>query len=321
MKAAIVQQPGVVPILQEVTEPTINSRQEVIVMPQASALSTVSKAQSMGQHYSSSAQFPRVAGSEGVGRLANGQSVYFAKPRLPYGSLAEQTVVSRHALILLPSRLNPIMAAAIANPGMSSYAALVFRAQIQTGDVVLINGATGTAGALAVKMAYALGAAKVIALGRNAEKLAQVGADEYFSFGTYDLADAQQFEQCQLALQKIIAKTTIVLDYLWGTSAELLLATLSQVKQASTIRYVEIGAAARQQISLPAALLRSSSIQLIGSGIGSLAPKELLTSIQQVFTLAAQKQWTVPIKTYSLTDLAQAWQAPNAPRAVIKIAD
>jgi NADPH:quinone reductase-like Zn-dependent oxidoreductase len=138
------------------------------------------RARASGAHYSASHSFPFVAGVDGVGRLDDGGRVYFLMPRAPYGAMAEKTVVPSAQCLPVPDDLDDVTAAAIANPAMSSCAALTERAHLKAGEIVLVNGATGAAGQLAVRIAKHLGAAKVIATGRNPEALraaADLGAD------------------------------------------------------------------------------------------------------------------------------------------------
>jgi NADPH:quinone reductase-like Zn-dependent oxidoreductase len=146
----------------------------------AAALSPLVRGRASGAHYSASHQFPFVAGVDGVGRLDDGRRVYFLMPRAPYGAMAEETVVPSTQFAPVPDGLDDVTAAAIANPAMSSWAALAERARLKTGETVLVNGATGAAGQLAVQIARRLGAARVIATGRNTEALraaAALGAD------------------------------------------------------------------------------------------------------------------------------------------------
>jgi NADPH:quinone reductase-like Zn-dependent oxidoreductase len=104
-------------------------------------------------------------------------------PVHPYGALAEKTLIRPGLSVPAPDELDDVTAAAIANPGMSAWATLVERASLKQGEVVLINGATGSAGRIAVQIAKHLGAGKVIATGRNAAELEQlkgIGADGCF---------------------------------------------------------------------------------------------------------------------------------------------
>jgi NADPH:quinone reductase-like Zn-dependent oxidoreductase len=131
---------------------------------------------------------------------------------------------------------------------MSSWAALVDRARLAPGETVLVNGATGTSGRLAVQIARHLGANKVIATGRNPEtlgSLAAFGADATIALSADDAALEKSF-CCAFA-----EKVDVVIDYLWGRSAELLLSAAAKaVPKSSHIRFVEIGAVTGGQVSL-----------------------------------------------------------------------
>ncbi len=109
----------------------------------AAALSNLVKAQASGKHYSSGKRFPFVPGNDGVGLTAEGQRVYFLGPRPPFGSLAERTVVARAQMLALRDSVDDVTAAALGNPGLASWGALLGRAKLQAGETVLVNGATG----------------------------------------------------------------------------------------------------------------------------------------------------------------------------------
>ena len=175
MKAAIVKAPKSSPVYGDFDEPVARDGQ-AIVHVKASALTQLTKSRASGSHYSSDSEFPAIAGTDGVGLTADGRRVYFARPESPFGALAERALVKTKYLIPVPDQLDDITAAAIANPGMSAWAALMERAHFKAGETVLVNGATGTAGRVAVQLAKYLGAAKVIATGRNVAELEQVKA-------------------------------------------------------------------------------------------------------------------------------------------------
>src|SRR5271156_6894564 len=170
MKAAVVLEAGKPPVYAEFSEPE-PAEGEARIAVTAAAISQVVKSRASGQHYSSSGQFPFVVGIDGVGRLDDGRRVYFVLPRPPLGSMSERTVVRSGQCVALPDGLDDVTAAAIANPGMSAWAAMKERAKLAAGETVLVNGATGTAGRLAVRIAKYMGAKKVIATGRNVEAL------------------------------------------------------------------------------------------------------------------------------------------------------
>jgi len=180
MRAAIVPQAGKAPVYGELKEPAPSTGISRIAVT-AAALSPVVKARASGAHYSSSGSFPIGVGIDGVGRLDDGSRVYFFLPRAPYGSMAEKVVVPSSHCTIVPDGLDDITAAAIAIPGMSSWVALKERANFTAGETVLVNGATGTSGRLAVRVAKYLDAKKVIATGRRAatlESIKALGADE-----------------------------------------------------------------------------------------------------------------------------------------------
>lgn len=317
MKAVIAKKAGTKPIYGSFEAPQAND-DEVVVDMKAVALSNLTKMRALGQHYSASTVFPNVPGTDGVGTLADGQRVYFAMPKAPFGSLAQQALVNKNLIVPLPEGIDDVTAAAIANPGMSSWVALVSRAHFVKGQTVLINGATGSAGSLAVQIAYHLGAGKVIVTGRNATKLAKLGADVAVSFDMTKENGAQEFTDNLSANFK--EGVDVVLDYLWGDSALAIMKACALFGGNNVTRFVSIGAASGQaDITLPSAILRSSDIEIIGSGVKSASMKELLSGISGVFKWAAQDQITIPTVTFDLADIDSAWDAPLTPRAVVKV--
>ena len=231
----------------------------------AAALTQLARGRASGAHYSASGAYPFVAGVDGVGRLEDGARVYFLLPRAPYGAFADEAVVSALQCLPVPDDLDDVTAAAIANPGMSSWAALTDRAKLAPGETVLVNGATGTSGRLAVQIARHLGAKRVIATGRNREALASLGADATIALGADDAALEASFRDA------FAGTVDVVLDYLWGRSAELALSAAAKAAPKSgEIHFVQIGAAAAGQIPLRADVLRSTPITIMGSGLGSV---------------------------------------------------
>jgi NADPH:quinone reductase-like Zn-dependent oxidoreductase len=221
MKAAIITSAGTKPTYGEFHSPVWHDGLEVIAVT-AAALTNLTKGRAAGSHYSANNDYPFVPGVDGVGTLADGRRVYFAMPEAPFGAMAEQTLVDPRRTVTLPDNLDDVAAAALANPGMSCFAALVERARFQAGETVLINGATGAAGLVAVQVAKQLGARKVLVTGRNAqelETLRSLGADVVIPFDLRpeNLQGVGHFEQ---ALTSAFADgLDVVVDYLWGTSA------------------------------------------------------------------------------------------------------
>ena len=203
-------------------------------------------------------------------------------------------------------------AAGIANPAMSSWVALKVRAKFVAGESVLILGATGVAGQLAVQIAKRLGARRVIAAGRNPkalEKLQGLGADETLSLEQEHEALVSAFRR-----QWAEAGVDVVLDYLWGHPAESVLEAISQkgLKIAtSPVRFIQIGESAGHLISLPAATLRSSKLELLGSGFGSASLGEIWKALGEFFALAAQKPFQFETKVAPLQNIDALWSSPE----------
>jgi NADPH:quinone reductase-like Zn-dependent oxidoreductase len=323
MKAAIVTAAGKSPIFGEFHEPAAALGMEVITV-HAAALSQFSKSRSAGTHYSSEGGFPAVAGADGVGLTADGRRVYFFLPEAPYGSLAEKCLVDASHCVEIPDSLDNARAAAMANPGMSSWVALVERARLQPGETVLINGATGSAGRLAVQIAKYLGAGKVIATGRDERELQELlslGADAVIGFhlGALHPAGATHYEQ---ALKEVFAQgVNVVVDYLWGESAKTVIVAIAKtVEDATPVRFVHVGGASGEgEIALPGAALRSSAIQLMGSGLKSVPMPKLVGAMKSVLEAAGPAKLQIAIKTMPLSEIEAAWRAPGKPRIVIAI--
>lgn len=314
MKAAVVRQAGQLPVYAEMPDPLpLPGENRVTVC--AAAISQVAKGRVSGQHYSASRHFPFVAGIDGVGRLDDGRRVYFALPREPFGSMAERSVVAADHCVALPDDIDDVTAAAIANPGQSSWAALVERARIAPGETVLVNGATGTSGRLAVQIAKHLGAGKVIATGRDRralDELAGLGADATVAL----VEDGDRLERSLLA--PFADGVDIVLDYLWGRSAErLLIAAAKAGADRVPIRYVQIGSIGGSDITLPGAVLRATAIQLMGSGIGSIPLDRFLQATQALLKAAVPSGFRIATNPLPLSEVARAWPLDDGKRRTV----
>lgn len=183
MNAAVVRSYDAAPSYTTFDEP-VAGEGEVLVTVTAAGLHPIVKVLANGTHYGSTGVLPFVPGVDGVGRLEDGTRIFFGAARPPFGSFAEKTVTGAATYIPLPDGLSDEAAAGLANPGMSSWVALTARAKFVAGESVLILGATGSAGQLAVQIAKRMGARRVIAAGRNPEALAKakdLGADETIS--------------------------------------------------------------------------------------------------------------------------------------------
>jgi NADPH:quinone reductase-like Zn-dependent oxidoreductase len=307
VNAAVVRSYGVPPSYTTFEEP-VAAAGEALVTVTAAGLHPIVKALANGTHYGSAGVFPFVPGVDGVGRLEDGRRVYFGVARPPFGSFAERTVTGAATCVDLPDGLADEAAAGLANPGMSSWAALTLRAKFVPGESVLILGATGSAGRLAVQIAKRMGARRVVAAGRNPEaleKVKELGADETISLelGRDELVAAFRGE--------IVGDgVDVVLDYLWGAPAEAVLAAIAQKglsHAAPRIRFVQIGSSPGPAISLEGATLRSSGVELLGSGFGSASMTQLFAAIGEMFKEAARHPFVNDVKKVPLRDVEALW--------------
>lgn len=311
MKAAVVFDLAQGPVWADFADPQPHEN-HTLVSIRAAAISHVVKSRASGKHYSFDGTLPFGVGIDGTGTLPDGQRVYFAFPTAPWGSMAQYAPVALSHCFPLPDGLDDTAAAAMANPGMSGWAALVKRAGLQAGETVLINGATGTAGQLAVQIARHLGAKKIIATGRNPMALAALGADACVCLTDDDATLSAQF--AELASQQI----DVVVDYLWGHSAELLLPILAKRSPGHRpIRYVQVGSLSGADISLNGAVLRSAPLQLMGSGIGSLPMHELLQATGEMLQAAAIGGFTIATTPARLCDVATAWPLDDSQKRTV----
>ena len=285
---------------------------EALVHVVAAALNPSTKMLAAGQHYASPKQLPAVCGVDGAGRLDDGTRVFFGVRRPPNGSMCERTAVPRAFCWPIPEGVNELVAAALPNPALSSWLPLLTTAHLAPGETVLVLGATGVAGQLAVQIAKHLGAGRVVAAGRNEtalERLRQLGADSVIPLVVPDeqLRDAFAGEAANSGFG-------VVLDYLWGHPVEVLLAAMAHKgfpTQASGTRLVQIGDCAGPAISLPAQALRSSGVTISGSGV--MPNLELLSSVfQQLMDLAVRSKIHVDVEAVPLSDIEKAWTTDDA---------
>lgn len=311
MKAAVIFQKGGVPqYTEDFPEPTItNHDEEAMLTVKAVAIKNLDKSKASGKHYSSHGDIQKaiVAGGDGVGLLADGTRVYALGIT---GMLAEKAVVDKSKMIKVPAGIDDATAAALPNAVAGSAMALRFSANMKAGETVLLNGATGFTGRMAVQIARIYGAGKIIVTGRNEEalqSLKELGADQYL-LTTND-------ETFATGLRDVHQHTPIdiVVDYLWGHTAALILETLKgNGAFTHRTRFVSVGSMTGDTIELSSEILRSANLQLSGSGLGSWTRaemKQLITEIiPEMFQLAVNNKLKVNTVSMALKDIEKIWE-------------
>lgn len=315
MKAAVVTEWGQSPTYTDFPEPRPGEG-TVVATVEASALTNITKGIISGKHYASRGlTLPAIPGVDGVARLDDGRRVYTGAVA-PYGMMAERTLISSHGLVELPDGVDAVTAAAVPNPGISAWTALEFAAALQPGQRVLILGATGVTGSMAVQLATSVfGAGQVTVTGRDQARLQwlrTVGADEAINLADDDVSERIRALHTEHPFDA-------VLDYLWGDPAAKALAALAGSHPAAhyhRTRFVQIGSMAGADIELPAAVLRSTGITMSGVGIGSVPP-EVMTRIRtealpRLFDMVTTGAIALRTLTRPLAEVCDAWTTAQA---------
>ncbi len=309
MKAAVLHKIGETPKYEDYPDPQPSNEHEVVVRVKAAAIKNIEKMIASGAHYDAVDHLPFVMGFDCVGITEDGKRVLTGSPN---GMMAEKVVVNKGFCVPIPDELDDATAASLLNAGLSAWFSLSWRAKVKQGDTVLIMGATGVAGKMAVQLARYFGATYVAAAGRDPEalqRLAELGADEVISLAQSDEALKETFTT--LAQKHPLDS---VIDFVWGHPAEILLDALTGhdlEADAHVIRYVQIGEMAGAKISLAAATLRSAGIEMYGQGGGSVSKEEMgkLTTeiIPKLIQLSVEGKIKVDTEVVPLRDVEQAW--------------
>jgi NADPH:quinone reductase-like Zn-dependent oxidoreductase len=232
--------------------------------------------------------------------------------------MAEFCVVSRSMTIPLAPEIDDAVGAALGNPGLATWGALLGRANLQPGEGILINGATGIAGKQAIQVAKYLGASRIIATGRNEQSLAELGV-----LGAIETISLRQPEENLLrSFRSALPGVQVVLDYLWGPSAELILKAAAGHGSSHgepRIRFVQVGSISGNTIALPAQLLRSSGVELMGSGLGSLSAEQILQSLTKMFAAITKVHFAIALHRVPLAKVEEAWVWKDDGRRIVFI--
>ena len=311
MHAAVVRSFDAPPRYETFQTPEPSGKHEIAVDVLAAGLHPRVRSGAAGRHYTSTEALPLIPGIDGVGRSADGQLLYFVAFDSGFGTMAEQAVVDRRRAAVLPDDADVSAVAAGMNPGMSSWLALRRRIAFRAGQRVLVLGATGNAGQMAVQIAKHLGASYVAAAGRDPARLAELtnlGADE-----TISLTDEP--DEVGRALGAAGADVDVVIDYLWGSVTEQAIPALVRARsdRSKPLWWIEIGSMAGTEITLPSAVLRAANLQLLGSGQGSVTTAGIAAELPELAEQISAGAFVVDPVPTPLSEVESAWNAPTAP--------
>lgn len=304
MKAAVVDRPGGVPEYRHVPEPEAGEG-EVLVTVEAVAVENVDRAIVAGTHYTAAAfqaALPAVPCFDGIGRLPDGTLVGFGGMTPPHGALAEYAVVPATYASPIPDGIEPVVAAALS----SAITAMTMQTAggLVAGETVLVQGATGVAGRLAVKVARLLGAGRVVATGRDDHALADLadlGADDVISTAVDDDTLVAAFRE------HAGEGYDVVLDFLWGRPTELL--TRALVPRTFVLhkptRLVQAGEVAGPGLRLTGDALRTSGLEVYGAGRN--AATGMAAAYGQVVEWVRSGELEIELETAPLSRISEAW--------------
>jgi NADPH:quinone reductase-like Zn-dependent oxidoreductase len=309
MKAAVLHKIGEIPRYEDFPDPTAGEG-ESLIWVRAVALENIDKAMAEGTHYTSGqflSSLPAVVGFDGIGRLEDGTLVGFGGTKAPYGAMAEMTVVPRTHTVTIPDGIDPVTAAAMPASALASLIPLRCAARLEPGDTVLVNGATGVSGRLAVQIARLLGAGRVVGTGRkpeSIEKVLELGADAVIDLKQTDVEIAESFDR------EADAGFDVVLDFLWGRPTELLIKALVPRDLRFTrgrVRLIQIGDKAGAVISVAADSVRTSGLEILGGAAG-VTTEAIGEATRLVYDWIRDRKLQMEIEQVALRDIESVWK-------------
>lgn len=298
MKAAVLTELGSPPRFTEFAEPQ-GDEEHVIVDVTAAGVNHVDLAKASGTFYTGPPPLPSVVGSDGVGRTPEGRRVYFDACVPPFGAWAERVLVRRADLLAPAEGLDDVTAAALGNAGLAAWLGLTWRARLQPGETVLVLGANGALGSVAVQAAKILGAARVVAAGRDPQRLQRLrerGADATVTLTAGDDLAAAFREAAGGGVD-------VIIDPLWGAPA---LAAMRAAAHGA--RHVQLGQLAGTTLQLPAPTVRSAALDIRGFAVFHAPADVRRRAYRELTEHAARGAISIDATRIPLTDVATAWQ-------------
>jgi len=311
MNAAVVTSFDEPPHYQPFEVPQPADEAEILVDVLAVGLHPRVRTGAAGAHYTSRGTLPMIPGVDGVGRRQDGRRIYFAAGDDVIGTMADQAIVDVRRAVELPDGTDVAKVAAAMNPAMSSWVALRHRVPIEPGQSVLVLGATGNAGMMAVQIARLLGAGRVVGAGRDPgrlDALTTLGADE-----VVPLTDDQ--DATDRALGAAAGEADIVLDYVWGRPAERAIMALlvARADRSRAMNWIQIGAMAGPTIELPSVALRSANLRIQGNGQGAVSTAAYLAELPSLVREINAGTIAVKPNPVPLADVEAIWARPDPP--------
>ena len=312
MRALLIEELGRPPRVVDVDEPT-PAPAEALLRIVAAPLNPVDVAIATGRSFAGHPRLPYIPGVEAVARVegedskALGRLVYTCLHGLGTsrdGSCAELATAPRDRLIPVPEGVDPGVAAALGTVGLAAWLPLTWRAPLSPGENVLVLGATGTVGLIAVQAARLLGASRVVAAGRRREGLER--AVRYGADATVELVDSTTLAD---SFRRACGSEgpTLVFDSVWG---EPVVAALEAA--APRARIIQLGQAAGANALVPSALIRGKDLDILGYTNFNVPFEVLAEGYRQLGEHVREGRIVLEIENVSLEDGVGAWKRLQA---------
>jgi NADPH2:quinone reductase len=298
VRAAVLHEYGTAPRCEPYDEPVAGDG-EVVADVLAAGLHHLDLHKATGAFYTGATPLPHVVGTDGVGRLPDGRRVYFDSTVPPHGSMAERTLVRADGLLDVAEGVDDAVAAALGNTGLAAWLALSSRSDLRAGETVLVLGATGAVGSVAVQVARHLGAGRVVAAAladERLERLLERGADAVVALDEHD-------DPAPALRDAAGGAVDVTIDVLWGEPA------LAAMRAAAVgARHVQIGQMASTDITLPAPLLRSAMLDVRGFSVALPPPNLRRRAYHELTEHAARGALHVDLERVPIEDVGAAWE-------------
>jgi NADPH:quinone reductase len=307
MQALLVRKLGEPAELADVSEP-VTGPGESLLSVLAAPLNPVDVSIAAGRFFGGHPALPYVPGVEAVGRVVRsavlpaGTLVFTCLDGLGVsrpGACAELAVARDRALVPLPDGVDAAEAAALGTAGLAAWIPLTRLAGITADDIVLVLGASGAVGGVAVQVARLLGAKRIVAAGQRPENLARLGARG--ADAVVNLAEADDLP-AEFAAACGGSGPTVIFDPLWGYP---LLAALEVA--AVGARILHLGQSASPDVTIPSRVVRGKSLSILGYTTLNVLPQEVMSAYAALIGELQHGRVHMDVTPVDLADAADAW--------------
>jgi len=306
MEAAVLKDYESAPEFGEFEEPNPNGT--ALVEVAVAGLNPVDHTIAGGKFPGREPPLPSVPGLEGIGSV-DGRRVYFDSPLAPFGSLGERTLVAEDELIDVPNGVDDGLAVSFGISGLAAWLALTWRAELREGESVLVLGASGALGQIAVQGARLLGAGRVVAAARDGESLERA-RDELGADAVVELTDdgdlGERLEQAASG------GFDVVVDPLWGEPAIAALGALNVEG-----RLIQIGNSAGESVELPTRGFRNQLGRIIGHTNFKASHELKSEAFTAMCEHALAGRLKVDTEGVPLREIEDAWQRKSPHRKLV----